>query len=252
MKAFCKFISFLAVVLIAVAVYFFIKIEKKSERLEEYMLKAQAAYSEAAGSGNAEYLEAIKNWIVYKENWEKTPKAQAYFFVKELEKTYLPDLNYNGRAAFAVLCAVVLLFALLLLMLAKNPPPVKKSKPEKNKPEKNKPATNSWVVHKEQSPVMRPTASQPKPKPADAQTLLRKAAECAESEPTQSVGYLEQAMEESLSTKLAAPALLLCGSLRLKNKMGEEQGRKQLDKIIDLYPQSVEAKKAKVVLNTFK
>jgi hypothetical protein len=55
----------------------------------------------------------------------------------------------------------------------------------------------------------------------DVQTLLRKAAECAEKEPKQAINYLERALEGSLSDKLAAPALLMCGSLRLKNKIGK-------------------------------
>jgi len=86
----------------------------------------------------------------------------------------------------------------------------------------------------------------------DAQTLLRKAAECAENEPKQAIDYFEQAFKKSLSAKLAAPALLMCGSLRLKNKMSARQGKKQLNKIISGYPESLEAKKAKTVLETFK
>jgi len=44
----------------------------------------------------------------------------------------------------------------------------------------------------------------------------------------------------------------MCGSLRLKNKIGKRQGKKQLNKIISDSPESLEAQKAKAVLETFK
>jgi hypothetical protein len=105
---------------------------------------------------------------------------------------------------------------------------------------------------KQTGQVSRQSSTKPAPGKLKAQALLQKAAECAESNPAQAIDYLEQAIEGSLSTKLSAPALLLSGSLRLKNKIGEKLGREQLEKVISASPKSSEAEKAQMVLNTFK
>jgi hypothetical protein len=245
-KVFRFFITILAIALVAVAVYFFFLIEKKSKRLDADKLRGEAIYAEITESNGEDYLK-FQNWLLYKENWEKEPKVQAYFFLRELDDTYIPELNSGGWASLAICCALVFLFAMLLLTIAKTKPPAEKAKPAAN--------------YREQYRAERPSAEKPRAaeKPAakksksktEIQDLLRKAAKSAESEPMQAISYLEQTFEESLATKLSIAALLLCGSLRLKNKIGEEQGKEQLRKVISESPNSSEAKKAKMVLDTF-
>jgi hypothetical protein len=66
----------------------------------------------------------------------------------------------------------------------------------------------------------------------------------------QAISYLEQVLEGT-NSKLLPMALLLCGSLRVKNKLGEKQGREQLRKVIETVPGSPEATKAQSVLDAF-
>jgi hypothetical protein len=252
------FVKIISVALVAAAVYFFLIIEKKSERLNADMLKGQAIYSEITESNNEDLLR-FKAWLAYKENWEKEPKVQAYLFLKELDETYIekhvetyiPGISLGGKASLGICSLLVLLFAMLLCMLTKTKTDAKPKPAARNTSYRDTYRDTERNTYAEQPRTEKlNAAASGKPKP-DAQALLRKAAKCAENEPMQAISYLEQALEESLGSKLSVSALLLCGSLRLKNKIGEEQGREQLRKVISESPNSSEAKKAKVVLDTF-
>jgi len=180
-----------------------------------------------------EYSTQFKSWLaqleLYKENKEKTLQFRGYRFLSELEALYAPSLNSGGKAALAVLCGGVLLWFFLVARLFGG--------------KKKKISTPSIKTR---------SIAPPKDTGPDAQALLRKAAECAENEPKQAIDYFEQALAKSLSAKLAAPALLMCGSLRLKNKIDKRKGKKQLNKIISDSPESLEAQKAKIMLGMFK
>jgi len=242
MSFFSKLIKFAAIAAVIAAVYLFVKTERLDKQLTEIKPKAEDSFSEWQKQNNClvdslpctEYSAQFKSWLsqfeLYKEKKENSPQFRGYRFLKELDGLYAPNLNSGGKAALAVLCSGVLLWFLLVARLL------------------------GGKKKKISSPSIK-TRSIATPKPdtqPDAQTLLRKAAECAEKEPKKAIDYFEQALEKSLSAKLAAPALLMCGSLRLKNKIGKRKGKKQLNKIISDSPQGPEAQKAKDVLETFK
>jgi hypothetical protein len=242
MSFFSKLIKLTAIAAVIAAVYLFVKTERLDKQLTEIKPKAEANFADWQQQNKclvdslpcAEYSAQFKSWLsqfeLYKEKKEKTPQFRGYRFLKELDELYAPKLNSGGKAALAVLCSGVLLWFLLVARLFGG--------------KKKKISTPSIKTRS-----TAPPKSDSKP---DAQTLLRKAAECAENEPKQAIKYFEEALKKSLSAKLAAPALLMCGSLRLKNKIGKRQGKKQLNKIISDSPQSIEAQKAKAVLETFK
>jgi len=264
-KIFRFFIIVLVLALVAAGGYFFFSIEKKSGLLNKEMLKGEAIYSKSIDNDSIDYLK-FKAWLAYKKSWENEPRVKTYFYLKELDSTYIntyiktyipsiPDLKTEGRASFALCCLLVLFIALFLLLITRTKPSKKKAKVVESKwvTHNERPRTGQYRI--EQSAYKPDSEASPTPKTnnkPDVQTLLRKAAKCAESESMQAISYLEQALDESLSPKLATPALLLCGSLRLKNKIGEDQGMEQLERIISQSPQSTEAKKAKMILNTFK
>jgi len=239
MSALIKLISIAAVV---AAVYFFVKTDRLDKQLNEVKPKAEAAFADWQQQNNcladslpcAEYTAQFKNWLsqleAYKEKKEKSLQFRGYRFLGELEELYVPNLKSGGKAALAALCAIILLWFFLVARLFGG--------------KKKKINTPSIKTRSIAPPEI---DTQP-----DLQALLRKGAECAENEPAQAIKYFEQALKGSLSTKLAAPALLMCGSLRLKNKIGKRQGKKQLNKIISNSPQSLEAEKAKAVLEAFK
>jgi hypothetical protein len=235
-------IKLAAIAAVVAAIYLFVKTDRLDKQLTEIKPKAEANFAEWEQQNNclkyplpcADYSAQFKDWLsqfeLYKESKEKTPQFKGYRFLKELDGLYAPNLNSGGKAALAVLCGGVLLWFFLVARLFGG--------------KKKKISIPSIKTRSTAPPKLN---TQP-----DAQALLRKAAECAENEPKQAIDYLEQALGKSLSAKLAAPALLMCGSLRLKNKIGEKQGKKQLNKIISDSPQSLEAQKAKTVLETFK
>jgi len=239
MSTLLKLIGIAAVV---AAVYFFIKTDRLDKQLNEVKPKAEASFSEWQQQNNcladslpcAEYTAQFRSWLsqleLYKENKEKTPQFRGYRFLKGTEELYAPNLNTGGKVALALLCAIILLWFFLIARLFGG--------------KKKKISTPTIKTR-----AIAPPEIEAQP---DVQALLRKAAECAEKEPAQAINYFEQALKGSLSAKLAAPALLMCGSLRLKNKIGKRQGKKQLNKIISDSPQSLEAEKAKAVLETFK
>jgi len=232
----------MAIAAVVAAIYFFVQTDRLDKQLTEVKPTAEANFAEWQQQNNCikkplpckEYSTQFKDWLsqleLYKENKEKTLQFRGYRFLRELDGLYAPSLNSGGKAALAVLCCGVLLWFFLVARLFGG--------------KKKKISTPSIKT--------RSTAPPKSDAGPDAQTLLRKAAECAEKEPKKAIEYFEQALKGSLSTKLSTPALLMCGSLRLKNKIGKRQGKKQLNKIITTSPQSLEAQKAKTVLETFK
>jgi len=233
-------IKLTAIAAVVAAIYFFVQTDKLDKQLTEVKPMAEANFAEWQQQNNCiknplpcnEYSTQFKDWLTqldqYKESKEKTPQFKGYRLLKELDGLYAPSLNSGGKAALAVVCCGVLLWFFLVARLF------------------------GGKKKKISTPSIKTRSSAPKDTGPDAQTLLRKAAEYAENEPKQAINYFEQALKKSLSAKLEAPALLMCGSLRLKNKISARQGKKQLNKIISDYPESMEAKKAKTVLETFK
>jgi len=252
-----------AVAVVGASVYLFFETERKYNALNEIEPRAEAVYSSWLQQNNCNennenlepclaYTEQFTTWRSqikqYKERKAQSPEFKAYMFLKELDAKNVPDLNSGGWASLAAACTVVLLFTFLIVRLlggkkkTNSPYRIDRLKKEPSfkqttaVPKQTKQTTTSW---------------QAKPIKVNV-ALLRKAAECAKGDPAQAIGYLDQAMEGSLGSKLSASALLLSGSLRLKNKIGEKQGREQLQKVISASPQSSEAKKAQMVLNAFK
>ena len=253
-----------AVAVVGASVYLFYQVQRKYNALNEIEPRAEAIYSSWLQQNNCNdnnenlepciaYTEQFTTWRLqikqYKERKAQSPEFKAYVFLKELDAKNVPDLNSGGWASLAAACAVVLLFTFLLVRLLGG----KKKTKSKDKPTykidrlKKEPTFKQTTV----SPKQTSTHWQAKPIKVHV-ALLRKAAECAKVEPAQAIGYLDQAMEGSLGAKLSTSALLLSGSLRLKNKIGEKLGREQLQKVISASPQSSEAKKAQMVLNAFK
>jgi len=255
-----KFLRFLIVIIalavIGAAVYLFFETERKYNALTEVEPRAEAIYSSWLQQNNCNenlepclaYSEQFKEWRSqmkkYKERKMQTPEFKGYIFLKDLDTQYVPDINTGGLASLAAISAALLLFTFLIVRLlgaekkAKIPYKIERLKIEPSF--KATASRQSSGVSWHAKPIKVHVA------------LLRKAAECAKSEPVQAISYLDQAMAGSLGSKLSVSALLLSGSLRLKNKIGEKQGREQLKKIISSSPQSAEAKKAQMVLNAFK
>jgi len=255
-----KFLRFLLVLIalaaVGGAVYLFFETERKYNALNEVEPRAEAIYSSWLQQNNCNenlepclaYSEQFKEWRAqikkYKERKMQRPEFQAYIFLKELDAQYVPDLNSEGRASLAAASVALLLLTILIVRILEGGGQKKTKMPYKIEKLKIEPSfkqaaprqTGSWHA----KPIKVHIA------------LLRKAAACAKTEPVQAISYLDQAMEGSLGSKLSVSALLLSGSLRLKNKIGEKQGREQLQKVISVSPQSSEAKKAQMMLNAFK
>jgi hypothetical protein len=257
--------SLLAVTLIAAATAVFFYAEWRSKTLNNIKLDAVAAHSNWEKNNCledpqpcADYSEQFKNWLSdfeqYTKNREKKPEFQFYLFFKNLDQEYIPipDYNFGGRTTLVLACVLFLLWTILINSLLGNK---RKNQTTYNATEdiikqyKTKPVKGVDISPRKATFTAATAGTAPKP---DINELLRKATECSESEPMQAISYLEQAIEGSFGTKLPLPALLLCGSLRLKNKIGENKGREQLQKIISASPTSPEAEKAKTVLDTFK
>jgi hypothetical protein len=254
-------LAVVAVAVVGASVYLFFETNRKFNALNEIEPRAEAIYSSWLQQNNCNdsnenlepclaYTEQFSTWRSqikeYKERKTQRPEFKAYMFLKELDAKNIPDLNSGGWASLAAACAVFLLFTFLIIRLLGGK---KKTKlPYKIDRLKKEPSFKPTAAV-----PAKPTASHWQAKPIKVHVaLLRKAAECAKSEPAQAISYLEQAMEGSLGSKLSISALLLSGSLRLKNKIGEKLGREQLQKVISTSPQSSEAKKAQNVLNSFK
>jgi hypothetical protein len=185
------------------------------------------------------YSKQFKEWLSkfeqYQKQKEQETKFKAYFFLKKIDEEYAEGLGLNhGGLTALTLYSFTLFIISLALLLAGGERKIKVSYPKIPK----NPSTGSTQKLKLK-----------KEKP-DVQALITKAAECAETVPLQAISYLEQVLEGA-NSKLLPSALLLCGSLRVKNKLGEKQGREQLRKVIEIVPGSPEAKKAQSVLDTF-
>ncbi|MCL2100341.1 MAG: hypothetical protein FWH22_01350 [Fibromonadales bacterium] len=267
MKLFRIFLAFITVAFVAAAVALFFYAEQSAGKLgrtfEHVKQTADVAYSnweaekqkssycvenqQLCDELSEQYSDQLDNWVQQVEEQlklrEQSPIFQYSLFFKELDEQFIPELNSGGLAFLGVICVLLLLIVLSIVYLLGG---VKKS--EKSE----KPAAKTKTIEKPKPVPQREAASVTVAIKIDANTLLRKATECADSEPMQAISYLEQAIEGSLSTKLAAPALLLCGSLRLKNKIGEDRGREQLQEIIKASPESSEAGKAQTMLDAFK
>jgi len=242
----------IVVAAIGASFYLFFETERKYNALNEVEPRAEAIYSSWLQQNNCNenlepclvYSEQFAEWRSqmksYKERKAESPEFKSYIFLKELDAQHVPDFNTGGLISLAAAGAVLLFFTFLFVSLLGGEK--KSKKPYKIKIE----------------PSFRPTSTSRQSTPWQAKpikvqvALLRKAAECAKNEPAQAISYLDQAIEGSLGSKLSTSALLLSGSLRLKNKIGEKQGREQLQKVISTSPQSSEAKKAQMVLNAFK
>lgn len=245
MKSFRIFVIVLLSLLIVATVSLFIKTELQINSLNESKQSVEASYSDWLEQNKCaenpepckSYSEQIKNWQtqveMYQANKAKTPEFKLHFFFKELDEQYARELNSKGYLSLALFGMVLLLFILLIARTLKV---------------KNIQTTNNNKSFKE--PTLKPFSkkSETITKP-QAQALLRKAIACSESEPVQAISYLQQAIEERPSNKLLYPTLLLSGSLRLKNKIGEVQGKEQLERIIRVNPKSKEAKKAQEFLD---
>ncbi|MDR3001579.1 MAG: hypothetical protein LBU89_09970 [Fibromonadaceae bacterium] len=273
MKLFRIFLAVFAVVLVAAAVALFFYAEQSAEKLdktlEQVKQSAGVAYSswevekqkggyclenkELCDEVSEQYSKQLDGWVQQVEEQlklrEQNLMLQYRQFFKELDEQFIPELNTNGLAFLATICIVLLLITLSIVYLLGGRQ--KGGKTSEKPVAKTKTMPRKETVRRKEAAPRRETASFTEIK-TDLNTLLRKATECAESEPMQAISYLEQAIEGSLGTKLAAPALLLCGSLRLKNKIGEDRGREQLQELINAAPESSEAEKAQMVLDTFK
>jgi hypothetical protein len=255
-KFFRIFLVLLVVAAISASIFLFFETERKYNTLNEVEPRAEAIYSSWLQQNNCNenlepclaYSEQFAEWRSqmeqYKQRRAQSPEFQGYFFLKRLDEEHVPDLNSGGLASLGAAGAVLLLFTILLVRLLggqkKNKSPYKIDRLKKEPSFKQTAATRQANTPWHAKPIKVQVA------------LLRKAAECAKGEPMQAISYLEQAIEGSLGAKLSVSALLLCGGLRLKNKIGEKQGREQLQRVISVSPQSSEAKKAQTVLNAFK
>ncbi len=251
MKKSRVFITFLAIVLVAAAVAVFlytdrqskslIKVKGTSELMYEQWKMQNGCLEDPKACDDSAYSKQFNSWfsqfLQYKASKEQTPQFKYYQFLKELDELYVPDLNSGGLVALGAGCVSLIIFFILIAYLSGGQKKVKAPKYDKTAKRESVSKSKAYQA----------VSSKP-----DAQALLSKAAKCADSEPAQAISYLEQAIEGSLSSKLSVSALLLCGSLRLKNKIGEEQGKRQLQRVIALSPQGQEGKKAQIVLDTFK
>ncbi|MDR2583094.1 MAG: hypothetical protein LBC75_06405 [Fibromonadaceae bacterium] len=255
MKFFRVLLVMVVVAVVGASIYLFFETERKYNALNEIEPRAEAIYSSWLQQNNCNenlepclaYSEQFREWRSqmkqYKERKVESPEFKSYIFLKELDAQNVPDLNSGGLASLAAACAVLLLFIFLLVHILGSEKKTKNTyKIDRLKIE---PSFKSSATSRQNTPW------QAKPIKVHV-ALLRKAAECAKNEPAQAISYLDQAIEGSLGSKLSTSALLLSGSLRLKNKIGEKQGREQLQKVISTSPQSSEAKKAQMVLNAFK
>jgi len=256
-KFFRIFLVIVAVGAVGASIYIFFDTERKYNALNELEPRAEAIYSswlrqndkgcdedlESCLAYSEQFAEWRSQMEQYKQHTMQSLEYKSYVFLRELDEQHVPDLNSKGLASLAAACAVILLFTFLLVHLLSGRKTQISYKSERVKKEPSSKQTTS----------SRQTNTPWHAQPIKVQVaLLRKAAECAKGEPAQAISYLEQAIEGSLGSKLSVSALLLCGSLRLKNKIGEKQGREQLQKVISVSPQSSEAKKAQMALNTYK
>jgi len=278
MKFFRVLIVLVAIAAVAGSFALFFETEQKNKKLNEIKPQAEAMYAEWSAQNNCAeeqsqpcktYSQQFNEWGSkfgeYKERKEQSPQFKGYFFLKDKDKEYAGEYNYGGLASLAAgsLAFLILsfLFVAILGKLGKKPEYSYKSKSTRRNETEYRQSLRSEprlepMPSQPPSPTakleVKPTATpESKPSTKPDHELIQKATECAESSPMQAISYLEQALEKT-SDDLRNPALLLCGSLRIKHKIGEDQGTAQLQKIIGSSPQSLEAQEAKIILNAFK
>jgi hypothetical protein len=265
MKLFRILIVLLAIAAIAASFAVFFDTEQKIKKMNEIKPQAEAMYAEWSAHNNCieepkaceaysgQYSEWKLRFDNYRERKEQSPEFQFYSKLKEFDKEYAGELDHGGLASLSAASLALFFFAFLLFVLLKR----KKKKPEPSKSRFEtmpnlesayKPRPKPELAEKPE-PELKPMQKKEKP---DAQALINKASECAESSPMQAISYLEQALESISDNSLRDSVLLLCGSLRVKNKIGESLGAEQLKKIIEASPQSSEAKEAEKILSAFK
>ncbi|MDR2580396.1 MAG: hypothetical protein LBC85_05325 [Fibromonadaceae bacterium] len=284
LKIFRILIAVLAIAAVAVSQALFFETEQRSKKLNEVKPLAVASFSEWEQQSNCAeepqpceaYTEIFKNWLMEFEQYERrkneTPKFQAYLLFKYIDKKYAKSLglNYGGLASLVLCNLLLLILSFLAVILLGAEKKAKEPKPKKEKPKKPEPKSKPKpepipepMPEPEPEPMLEPEPMpEPEPEPIpepeppvrkkdklEVQALIEKAIDCAESSPMQAISYLEQALEGDISDKLFMPALMLCGGLRVKHEIGVNQGREQLQKIIEASPLSSEAKEAEKLLN---
>ncbi|MCL2206808.1 MAG: hypothetical protein FWB90_01790 [Fibromonadales bacterium] len=291
MNFFRVFLAAFAVTLVAASVALFLDTERRLKTLNSTKANAEAGFSSWERQNNcfadplscAEYSEQYKGWFAQLEQYidrkMQKPEYKFYQFLKNTDEQYVSDLNLGGLASLgaAGILLLLLIFSIVYLLGGKKKnkessldfkrdKPTKKIEPIRLNSAKKDPVKTQPVARVQaQTQTIKTEAvktesikteiiklESAESVKSDANTMLRKATDCADSEPMQAISYLEQALEGSLSTKLSMLALLLCGSLRLKNSIGEDRGHEQLQEIMAASPQSPEAEKAQIVLDAFK
>jgi len=276
------FLAAFTVTLVAAAVALFFYTDRQHKTLDNTKTGAQTAFSNWETQSNCiedpqsclVYSGQFKNWMAqleqYIESKEQKPQFQYYMFLKNIDAQYVADLNANGLASLGAASVMLLLFVFSIVYLMGGQKKTKASgidtraaittpvravprvRPDVRPPESKKIEPSPTQKIEAKAEPAKPPKTIKTAVPVDGNALLNKATDCAESEPMQAISYLEQALEGSLGSKLSLRALLLCGSLRLKNKIGEDRGREQLQQIISSEPESEDAAKAQTVLDTFK
>jgi hypothetical protein len=247
LKFFRILIAMAMVAAVAASLALFFEIEQQYLEISETKPRAADMHQDWIKQNNCiktpvpceTYSKQFQEWFSkfekYQEQKEQEPKFKAYFLFKKYDEEYAEGLGLNhGGLTTLTLSGFILFIISLILLLIGGERKIKVTYPKIPQ----NPSTGSVQKIK------------PKKEKPDVQALIKKAAECAESEPLQAISYLEQVLENA-NSKLLPSALLLCGSLRVKNKLGEKQGREQLRKVIETLPESSEAKKAQSVLDSF-
>jgi predicted PurR-regulated permease PerM len=247
LKIFRALLAMAIIATVGASFALFFEIEQQSQELNDAKPRAADMHQEWIMQNNCiktpvpceTYSKQFKEWLSKFEQQqaqkEQGPKFKAYFLLKKYDEEYAQSLGLNhGGLATLALCGFILFALSLVLLLAGGERKIKVTYPNIPK----NPSTGSVQKIK------------PKKEKPDVQALMKRAADSAESEPLQAISDLEQVLE-SANSKLLPLALLLCGSLRVKNKLGEKQGREQLRKVIEIAPQSPEASKAQNVLDAY-
>jgi len=265
LKVFRILIAVGAIAIVAASQTLFFHTEQQIKSMGDVIPQAEIRYKAWIKEHNCAedplpcevYKDDFKSWIADFEKSkilkEQTPKFQAYQFLKDADAQYAGDFNYEGRTALTAGNLILLILSFLIVVVTK---PGAHIEFVNTKAPRSTRSTSSATSKQPELKPYSPSKSAPQEKLA-VPALIKKATECAESSPMQAISYLEQSMEgiksiQGISDKLLAPVLLLCGSLRIKNKIGESQGKGQLQKVIGASPQSSEAKDAQKVLDAFK
>lgn len=267
------FLTAFTVTLAAAAIALFFYTERLHKAYTNTKTGAQTAFDgwvEQNGCAQkphtcAEYSDQFESWMAqlnkYIKAKEQKPQFQYYLFARDLDEQHFSEFKLGGLASVVAASALLLLFVFIIVFLMGG----KKKTTIPGIGVKIDSSTYARATSRRPTAQLKKTEPTPEPKlepmpppkptkvaaPPDGNLLLNKAMECADTEPMQAISYLEQALEGSLGTKLSLHASLLCGSLRLKNKIGEDRGREQLQQIIASAPESEDAAKAKTLLETF-